>query len=159
MLRVAMQLPVFLCCALLAVQLAATVRADASDMQTTEHTGTQQSTSASSATARNDNTSICKSLSSCLTIAQDDRQTNADRSLAYSSAGYIKIDGNELDLAEEYFSRALELDAKSDLAYAGRSDAAFAKGDYEKAIALKPELSAMLQQTFEVTYVERGACV
>ncbi|QYA16473.1 hypothetical protein [Rhizobium sp. AB2/73] len=92
-------------------------------------------------------------------MAQHDRQTNADRSLAYSSAGYIKIDANELDLAEEYFSRALELDAKSDLADAGRSDAAFAKGDYEKAIALKPELSAMLQQTFEVTYVERGACM
>jgi len=230
--RVPMQLSGFLCCALLGVQLATTSHADASDVQTTGYTGTQQSASARSATARNDDTSICKSLSTCLTIAQDDRQTNADRSLAYSSAGYIKIDGNELDLAEEYFSRALELDAKSALAYAGRSDAEFAKGDYEKAIAdakktaelkpdghpevylilgtladrngdhearigymnkaialapdfaeayagrgngylaeskydlaladfdkavaLKPELSAMLQQTFEVTYVERG---
>ncbi|MFB2563004.1 tetratricopeptide repeat protein [Rhizobium sp. IMFF44] len=133
--RVAMQLPGFLCCALLGVQLAATVRADASDVQTTEYTGTQQSASAGPATARNDDTSTCKTLSTCLTIAEDGTQTNADRSLAYSSAGYIKIDGNELDLAEEYFSRALELDAKSDLAYAGRGDAEFAKGDYEKAIA------------------------
>ncbi len=234
--RVAMRLSGFLCCALLGVQLAATSRADASDVQTTGYTGTQQSTSADSATAQNDDTSICKTLSTCLTIAQDDTQTNTDRSFAYSSAGYMSIDGNELDQAEEYFSRALELDAKSDIAYVGRSDAEFAKGAYEKAIAdarkavelkpdnhpdaylilgtladrdgdhearigymnkaialapdfaeayagrgngylaenkydlaladfnkaiaLKPELSAMLQQTFEVTYVERGGlCV
>lgn len=230
--RVPMQLSSFLCCALLGAQLATTSRADASDVETTEHIGTQQSTSAGSAAARNDDASICKTLSTCLTIAQDNTQASADRSAAYSSAGYIRIDGNELDLAEEYFSRALELDANSDTAYAGRSDAEFAKGAYEKAIAdakkavelkpgshpdaylilgtladrdgdhearigymnkaiavapdfaeayagrgngylaqnkydlalidfnkaiaLKPELSAMLQQAFEVAYVERG---
>lgn len=230
--RVPMQLSSFLCCALLGAQLAMTSRADANDVQTTEQTGTQQSTSAGSATARSDDTSPCNSLSTCLAIAQDDTQTGANRSLAYSRVGYIKIDGNEPDPAEEYFSRALELDANSDIAYAGRSDAEFAKGDYEKAVAdakkaielkpdshpeaylilgtladrngdhearigymnkaialapdfaeayagrgngylaenkydlalvdlnkavaLKPELSGMLQQAFEVAYVQRG---
>lgn len=85
---------------------------------------------------------ICKTgqeaavtLPACLTVAQDETQTLADRSFAYSSAGYIKIGSQDLNLAEDYFSRALTLDANSDVAYAGRSVAEFAKGAYEQAIA------------------------
>ncbi len=74
-------------------------------------------------------------LPACLAVAQDETQTPLDRSFAYSSAGYIKLENQELDLAEDYFSRALTFDANSDIAYAGRGVAEFAKGAYEQAIA------------------------
>jgi tetratricopeptide (TPR) repeat protein len=211
----------------------------ADDTQPIEQNREQQTIDSEPEAAQENHLSTCRSgqeativLAACLIVAEDDKQTFAERSSAYSSAGYIKIENHEFDLAGDYFDRALMLDANSDIAYAGRSDVEFAKGiydqaiadakkaielkpdghpesylilgtladrdgnhearidymnkaialapeyaeayagrgngylaenkydlalfDFNKALALKPELSSALQQNFEIIYVERG---
>jgi tetratricopeptide (TPR) repeat protein len=97
-----------------------------------------------------------EALSACQTIIQDKAQTSRMRAAAYGFAGNDALDESQLDLALDYFGDALTLDPNSDVAYAGRANVEFIKGQYDPAITDAQKAIKLSPNTHPDAYLVLG---